>query len=439
MSKGIVAWYAPVEIDGYTDEDTGAYIAPNVTIDAEMALYSMTDSAEASNLTISDDILSLTTGKKLEITGSAFEGGYLYSVKEDDNTYAGHVIITKAAVVSDLATLKSHMVEEYGRWVLTKPVTIEGSFALENIIIDVANGGKLNIAEDVTLTISADSHLIAQENGTILVDGTIVNNGTMAADNGGIITFCSEESYVHGQQGSVLTVHYRNGSLSTIDGISLSHQTLHADVDSVDQIHYILGLENRAGYGKIDININTDMTLTSLTIPENVELFVNDATVTFTELIANYGGITSNFANGLVQIEGILNNYCSVNINNASTMEINGTLNNWQWFNVGYWKDASVEDTAGTLNINGTFNNYNYLNISPDAYIETEDRYCGGIVNVNEGGLLNNTFHQEKELYGFIELHGELNIHADERSANRPVRQPVCLRQCGQRRQHPTV
>lgn len=411
MSKGIVAWYAPVEIDGYTDEDTGAYIAPNVTIDAEMALYSMTDSAEASNLTISDDILSLTTGKKLEITGSAFEGGHLYSVKEDDDTYAGHVIITKAAVVSDLATLKSHMVEEYGRWVLTKPVTIEGSFALENIIIDVVNGGKLNIAEDVTLTISADSHLIAQENGTILVDGTIVNNGTMAADNGGIITFCSEESYVQGQQGSVLTVHYRNGSLSTIDGISLSHQTLHADVDSVDQIHYILGLENRAGYGKIDININTDMTLTSLTIPENVELFVNDATVTFTELIANYGGITSNFANGLVQIEGILNNYCSVNINNASTMEINGTLNNWQWFNVGYWKDASVEDTAGTLNINGTFNNYNYLNISPDAYIETEDRYCGGIVNVNKGGLLNNTFHQEKELYGFIELHGELNIH----------------------------
>ncbi len=409
MSKGIVAWYSPLVI--------GAENAVNVTIDAEMALYSMTATndveTDANIPVIMNEIRSLSTGEVLMVEGEAFQDGYLYTAKEADNSYAGNISISQNSGVSSLAELKNRMTyhEDMGRWALEEAVYIEGSFALDQIIVDVVNGGTLYVAEGVTLTVNEGSHLIAQERGTILVDGTIENYGIMAADCGSI-TFRNAEGYTCGE-GVLMNVHYRNGVMSAVSGVTCDMQQLFADCATVDQIHYILGLEHRDEYARIEIHVNSDMTLNTMTIPENTELYINGGTVTVEEsaIVVNNGGITTNRVGTLLKVDGILNSNRAIFINDGSVMEVNGTLNNRDALHVGFWRDPNTDAIAGTLNINGTLNNYAYLNICPDFYIEADDRYCGGIVNVNEGGKLDNTFDDTAKKSGFVDLGGRLNVY----------------------------
>ena len=101
----------------------------------------------------------------------------------------------------------------------------------------------------------------------------------------------------------------------------------------------------------------------------------------------------------------------SIFVNDGSAMTVNGTLNNYGWFHVGFYADEA--ETAGLLFVNGTMNNYNYLNVVKKDVLVNEDDpdevdYSGGVVNVTATGILN--ICADENHWGFMEHHGELNI-----------------------------
>lgn len=437
MSKGIVSWYSPVAI--------GTDAAPNLTIDAEMALYSMTasDSEDDFNIFINGEIRSMTTGNILELTGTQFaQGEYLYSLKETDGSYAGSVTISQPSGITTLEELKGQMTyqEDTGRWHLDQTVYVEGSFALDNIVIDVINGGRLYIGDGVTLTVNQNSHLIAQENGTIRVNGQISNKGILAADRGSITFADTENGYVAASDFAVLNVHEHNGVLSPVTGVPYACQTLKTECSTVDQMYRILGMENRTEYGQVEIHITDDLELITTTIPKNViltaapgititvpaETFLtvegavnirNSDLVVDGTLINNaglQGGVTFNLSE--VTVNGKFDNNGPTFINDGSVMTVNGTLNNRFALHVGYWRDANTASPAGTLNIaaDAALINADYLQVSPEAQIREEDgsiRHCGGVMNILAGGVLENSSNPEAQTTGFIDQGGQMNVY----------------------------
>lgn len=424
MSKGIVAWYSPVTIEGTTDE-SGTYYAPNVTIDAEMAVYSVSDALETTNLTIDENIsiLSRSTGKTLTVTSRDFTdteatGDYLHTLMEDENTYAGSVKLGITSEVNSIDALKALMTyhEETGRWRLEQSVEITDSFALTGIIVDVINGGELIVKNGAVLTIPEDSHLIAQSGGTITVEagGRIENYGIFASDCGKIYVSdgLNEDGtvyagYTHNSDEAVLNCHYRDGVMSVMEGISKDMITLMCDDPewTTDKIHAVWGIEGLSEYKRVEVNVCNDLELAyNMVIPAGIDVYVNDAVMTVPEglILTVKGNLTgTNYAN--IVINGTLNapDQGTLWINDAATVDLNGTMTAYGAIHVGIWKEPDTEE-PGVLNINGTLNNYGYLNICEEA----ENTY--GVVNVF--GTLNNLIDAEKEEEGFIELHGTLNV-----------------------------
>lgn len=437
MSKGIVAWYAPVTIQGFTD-DSGEYWAPNVTIDAEMAVYSATDSMEQNNFTMGEDpFRSLISGQALELSGMGFGDGYIHSLYEADGSYAGRVKISGSNKISGLEAFKALLTynEESGRYSLSQSVTVGESFSLDDMIVDVVNGGELIILDGAVLTIPEGSHLVAQVEGTIIVEagGQVVNYGIFASDHGGRIQVSDCDGYagyVHGSEQAALNVHYRNGVMSTITGIPYEMQTLRCDgCNTTDQIQAALGIENLERYGSVHLTLYEGLELAhNLTIPENMEVYVAGAaltvpagvtltmngylnlnsegvSMTVNGTLLNNGQTDLNWAT--VTVNGTFTNKQPIFINDGSVVNICGTMNSYAPVHVGFWKNDGAAYDAGILNIaeGGVMNNHDYLNICADEYVAEEDRYRGGVVNVY--GTLNNL---NDEGFGFIEHHGELNI-----------------------------
>ena len=486
MSKGIVAWFSPVTIDGFTDED-GYDWQPSITIDAEMAIYSMSGSAAETNFNSDLNFKSVTTGQYVAMSTGPFGEDYLHTLMEN-GTYAGKVAITHKPTMALQEFLNGMAATPEGeRYQLRSSVTIDRDVTLTSIV-DVLSGVELLVANGATLTIPGDKHLVAMNDGRITVQagGQIVNEGILAND-GGTITVnnaADHAGYVH-REGAIMNTHFRDNVVFETTGIPYEVQNLNGYCSNEDQFYYIYGMAAN-GYLSVNINYSKSMTLKSyMTVPENVALYFNgseDSPVTLTVpmskvltingridlnnaslsvasggKVTNNGGLdfndgssatiagtmvnngVSELRNATVKVNGTLennfriytwnnsiltvgekgtltqNNEFSTNqtivnvlgkfqnnsptfINDGSTLNVNGTLNNKAPLHIGFWKQDNAEYMAGTLNINGTLNNYDYLNISHDGIADNDDgstRCSGGVVNVY--GKLNNLINEEAE------------------------------------------
>ncbi len=142
----------------------------------------------------------------------------------------------------------------------------------------------------------------------------------------------------------------------------------------------------------------------TLTIAENATLNLNTS-IELQFATMNVNGTVNVGTNG------------ALFVNNTSTLNVSGTLNNYDCVHVGYayyaWDgggDTSI--TAGTLNIlsGGTMNNYHYLSVMPYDAVYNDagdlDHTSGGQVNVH--GTLNNTYYDNGA--GFVSVGGKMLV-----------------------------
>lgn len=424
MSKGIVAWYSPVTIQGFTD-DSGEYWAPNVTIDAEMAVYSASDSAENDNF--SDNVMfkSVNSGLYVPMTAQAFGDGYIHSLLENGE-YVGSVEIGEKAY-TDLDAFIAGMqaAKDAGvTYELKQSLIVDRDVEIIGIV-NIGNGAELTVKDGAVLTIPEAAQLSVCPGAVLTVEagGQVLHQGAFLSedgivrinDDGDHAGYVRDSQLYFGQFGHV-------NNVDSVIGIPKEDISLEVHCETEDQIHYLLGICE--DYFEVRIFLTEDVTLHTMTIPEKVSLFIKDGiTVTVEEfltvngylgvhsakLVVNGTLINNNSVNpgyGSIIVNGKFVNRQPLFLNRGAEMIINGTMDNYAPVHVGFEHNEDGV-TVGTLTIagSGVMNNHDYLNICADEYVAEENRYSGGVVNVE--GTLNNL---NEEGFGFIEHHGELII-----------------------------
>ncbi len=430
MSKGIVTLYSPVRIQG---EGEDAASVPKVTIDAEMAVYSLSDSPEETNfnegIAFFDRYGAQVALSSRELTETEETGDYLHTLM-DGESYIGFATVGQSSVMSLdeflAAVAEAAANNEY--YMLTRNVVVDRDAVLPGGIM-IGNGAELIVKDGAVLTNTMEIQVWKNGRLTVEAGGRLDNQGALNAE--GTIHISDEgdyAGYVHNTEQFKVGIYAYGTELPSITGIPEDVSILHAECATEDQVNYILSI--CGGYSETQIRLTEDMVLHTMTIPKNVWLnTLPDLTITVAEgafLTVNGGLNTRNsdlVVNGKlisnsemtfnlseVTINGTFDSNAPLFINDGSVMTVNGTLNSYAPLHVGFWRNPNTEAIAGTLNINGTLNNYAYLNICPDFYIEADNRYCGGIVNVNEGGTLDNTFDADAKVSGYVDLGGTLNV-----------------------------
>jgi len=434
MSKGIVAWYSPVAIRGTDETDV-----PKVTIDAEMAVYSVSNALEDTNfnenITFFDQSGAEVSLTSRDFTETEETGDFLHTLMDGDS-YVGYATIGKSSVMSLdeflAAVAEAAAYNEY--YMLTRNVVIDRDVELNSGIM-IGNGAELIVKNGAVLTNNMEIQVWKNGKLTVEAGGRLDNRGALNAE--GTIHISDDgdyAGYVHNTEQFKVGIYAYGTDIPSITGIPEEVSILQAQCETEDQVNYILSI--CGGYFETLIRLTEDMVLHTMTIPENVWLnTLPDLTITVadgafltvngglntrnSDLVVN-GKLISNsemtFNLSEVTINGTFDSKAPLFINDGSVMTVNGTLNSYAPLHVGFWRDAETEGLAGTLNINGMLNNYDYLNICPDFYIEEDNRYCGGIVNVNEGGKLDNTFDADAKVSGFVDLAGTLNVHGTMRN-----------------------
>ncbi len=424
MSKGIVAWYSPVTIQGFTD-DSGEYWAPNVTIDAEMAVYSASDSAENDNF--SDNVMfkSVNSGLYVPMTAQAFGDGYIHSLLENGE-YVGSVEIGEKAY-TDLDAFIAGMqaAKDAGvTYELKQSLIVDRDVEIIGIV-NIGNGVELTVKDGAVLTIPEATQLTVCQGAVLTVEagGQVIHQGAFLSEDG--IVRINDDSDHAGYVRDSQLYFGQFGHVNNVDsviGIPKEDISLEVHCETEDQIHYLLGICE--DYFEVRIFLTEDVTLHTMTIPEKVSLFIKDGiTVTVEEfltvngyvgvhsakLVVNGTLINNNSVNpgyGSIIVNGKFVNRQPLFLNRGAEMIINGTMDNYAPVHVGFEHNEDGV-TVGTLTIagSGVMNNHDYLNICADEYVAEENRYSGGVVNVE--GTLNNL---NEEGFGFIEHHGELII-----------------------------
>ncbi len=432
MSKGIVAWYAPVEIGSET-------AAANVTIDAEMAVYSVSDSLDNTNfnegIIFYDKLGGVHTLTSRDFTETEETGDYLHTLMDGDS-YVGYATVGKSTAMSldEFLAAVAEAAANNESYELTGTLIVDRDVELNGFGVTIGSGAEIIVKDGAVLTsnlnfeVSKDGKFTVEAGGRMVNQNSFIIEGTVSISDDG-----DYAGYVHNMPEGMLVGIYADGTdLPSVTGIPKKDCILQAKCNTEDQINYILGI--CGDYTETIIVPIADMVLNTMTIPEKVwlstapgititvadgafltlngGLSIHNSTLIVNGKLINNVGMTFNLAE--VTVNGTFENNKSTFINDSSVMTVNGILNNYAPLHVGFWKNTDTEGAAGTLNINGTLNNYDYLNISPDAQITEEDgsiRDCSGVVNVNEGGVLDNTFDESTKKSGFIENHGDLNIY----------------------------
>ena len=213
-SKGIVAWNSPVYIENFTDEETGTIIAePDVTIDAEIALFGVSDSPEITNFDGNVTFIN-AYGEALGFEGSeipGLEGAYMHILMDGDS-YAGWASTGNATSMSLEAFLAAvaEAAANNETYTLTKSVLVDENADLPGDVI-IGSEGKIRVKEGYTLTNDKTITVL----GALDIYGTLVNNGSIR---------------VEGSEATLTT--YEGASL--VNNLSVSNRTLGAKITLAD-------------------------------------------------------------------------------------------------------------------------------------------------------------------------------------------------------------
>ena len=185
-----------------------------------------------------------------------------------------------------------------GSYSLQADVTIESDCTLpEGFTVWVQSSGSLTVAAGATLTVDGQ---LSTTNGTITVDGTLVNNGNVTLDSSGsrgsiaVSGTLENNAWVDIESG---TLTFSGTYLTNLDGDGDSAgkvvwDRIHADIDGIDKIGkdniYITVVAKTEdelrtamdatlgeGFAEYSVGTNEDITLTKdLTIPQGIHLSV---------------------------------------------------------------------------------------------------------------------------------------------------------------------
>lgn len=458
----------------HADKGTVNFAAePMITMNSGVTLYSVGDEEDNSvRFHFAEGSTILDTDANAEPSHWLVDENnqYVKMLSTDGTVPTTNIRINAAPATLQevLPTLTAELVDGLERYKLARPVIVEESMSLvdangEGIILDVMDGGKITVRNGAVLTVSESSHLIAM-GGAIFVEAgsQIVNNSIMANDGGYISVQNSTDvqGYVHGD-GATMNTHFNDDGLFTTIGIPEANQELHGVVTTTEGLQNILEIA-KGEYPYVDIWSGNDLCLDNLYIPENTELGIDGqeatAAVTLNEGAAleidgqlslgnvnftvdgelkNLGIIQTDIHdNAQITINGtyLAGDQAQMNLNRA-TVDVNGefgmmTHESSLWVNdgsvvnvtkagqlmdngtiwVGYWKQSEEEaenngveyvDVAGTINVEGQLEVHLQLNVDG-----------GSVVNVKDGGILSVSLDYDADIYGGMNITGEMNVEA---------------------------
>lgn len=465
---GLAVENTSVSIEGYTDEN-GTYYAPEITIDADAAaVSSLSNSLSNTNFCTEDgkELAFRTANEQyLTLTSTKVADGYLHSVESDGmvsvvirgfTTLAAFQAGMKAAAAKD---------EPY---VLEDSLVLNVSLSLTSDVI-LADGITLTVAKGKTLTIPANRFLATNRGGALIVEGILTNKGSLVNDGG---TVTVNGTYNHSGTGARVTGFLNDGFLSPITGIPTSIIDLDcycSDYDVITALDYAEQYRTVTVYpgyyssgtegitisenltvrenatilawgcpitiaegatvqldGRMELGIDDILTVDGALINNNVlslkgtKLLVNGSFQQNGVLETNEGITSVSTGNGShydevtassIEVNGTFNNTSAGGtcLNYGAEMQINGTLNNYVPFHVGYDNGTPNYDdyTLSRLTIgdSGVMNNYSFLNVCVQDVVRDEDgaRRAGGYVDVS--GTLNNRSN------GYVEVHGNMSVY----------------------------
>ncbi len=250
--------------------------------------------------------------------------------------------------------------------------------------------------------------------GSVVVDGSLVNNGAIGLPTNG--------------DGSYGTLDLSNSESYSGEGIL----RVYTDADSWQQRLIVTDPENwtaaASGDGGQDMTYtapadtgmnftgNTVLSESIVTDPNNptVVRIAKGATLTIPaglNMTLNAGSL---IVEGTLILEGEGNNRGALWLNNGCIAEVaeGGTIINHGWLHVGYAFQhqyfEQVTPYVGELIVNGTLKNYGYLNIPKGTLKGDPNVSQNGYVEIN--GTLDVNCREENETWGFVELWGTMKV-----------------------------
>lgn len=292
--RGIVTANGSVFIAGRVD--AGQYVAPEITIDAETAIYNLSDDPENSDFSTDSDkelLFRTEDGSYLPLTATPNNDSYLYTVMD------GSAVIGKATVAIRGAMTQAEFVSAMqtaaaagSTYVLTDAVTVSSDMALV-CDVQIADDGKLTIAEGCTLEIPYNCALTVDAAGQVVVNGSLDNNGTL--DSSGRVTITGTLDNF----GSIAT---RVDSLLTVDGKLKNEPGAYLTVNGV----YELGVNEFGQRALIQIFLDSATDDYGFTNIPMEDLYLVTTIADWTQLVTAANAMDRGYAYGDIEIVGDL-------------------------------------------------------------------------------------------------------------------------------------
>ena len=287
---------------------------------------------------------------------------------------------------------------------------------------------------DAGVVVTNNSCITMEDNGSLVVSGTFINNQTVDV-MGGVVHvtgtgILENQNNVYVNDGTVDVEGAWEGMNVNVNllqpeenlNVNAPGWNFVASVYSLEELLAVLEQEQvqyGAGVtinvynsfvvtGRVEIPAHVQLfvisgeTATEVTVADNAELilygpaFFNDAKLTVQEggVLANYFDLTiNNLPNGLggATLDGQVENYGTLWVNTGSAVTVSDILFNFGSLHVGF----GGEENPCTLNISGMLDNYGYFNVTHDGIVNVTNRLANSIWD---------------GAHGFMEVHGQMNV-----------------------------
>ncbi|MBQ3192234.1 MAG: hypothetical protein IJO21_01915 [Oscillospiraceae bacterium] len=330
-SKGLVAWYAPVVVNGQGE---------TINIEAEMAVYSASESAEETYFHGDISFFDVDANTYRNLTAIPMGDGYVHTVKNGDE-YVGKMVIA-SGVDTGLVTQNQLQAALDAAWAAG-----EHEYHLHQMV-----------------TVTSDWVLSLPENFVLYVDGTragiTVSSGATLYVNGGMngssITFNQSTLNVEGELVLNNAIFLNDSSTANVSGKLVNNVALHVGYWRAGTLNITGTLDN---YGYLNI-----------------------------------GAITAN-SGGTVNVEGTLNNLSDEEqglngfIEHHGVMNVNGTLNNNMGMVVcgGVYIRGTVNNNSNSIEMLDEIFPENEQTLEIVAYTGAVVNNNGSILNASHGVL----------------------------------------------------
>lgn len=330
-SKGLVAWYAPVVVNGQGE---------TINIEAEMAVYSASESAEETYFHGDISFFDVDANTYRNLTAIPMGDGYVHTVKNGDE-YVGKMVIA-SGVDTGLVTQNQLQAALDAAWAAG-----EHEYHLHQMV-----------------TVTSDWVLSLPENFVLYVDGTragiTVSSGATLYVNGGMngssITFNQSTLNVEGELVLNNDIFLNDSSTANVSGKLVNNVALHVGYWRAGTLNITGTLDN---YGYLNI-----------------------------------GAITAN-GGGTVNVEGTLNNLSDEEqglngfIEHHGVMNVNGTLNNNMGMVVcgGVYIRGTVNNNSNSIEMLDEIFPENEQTLEIIAYTGAVVNNNGSILNASHGVL----------------------------------------------------